>query len=515
MDSLRQLSMKFLEREELANYNFQNEFMKPFAIVMHKSSAVEIRELIIRCVSQMVLSCVKNIKSGWKGMFMTVNCLIAFTNSRFNRDISLNAIEFLRFCAEKLAEGDLGSSRSKEKDTSGKMSQSSPQKGREKELGNGESTHHVDQLYFWVPLLAGLSELSFDPRPEIRKSALQVLFDNLRNYGQHFSLPLWEKVFESVLFRIFDDARRAIDPSGDKSLGHRNNGGMEELDQDSWVYETCTLALQLVVDLFVNFYDTVNPLLKKVLILLVTFIKHPRQSLAGIGIAAFVRLMNNAGDLFSDDKWLEVVLSLKEAAEETLPDFSFIVNEDGEVRIQDEDLSRKSTDESARTITHVDDSANLRRHHFHAAISDVKCRAAVQLLLIQAVMEIYNMYRAQLSVKNTILLVDAVHAVAYHAHKINRDAVLHSKLPEIGPMTQLQDPPLLHLENESCQICLTFLQNILLDRPPSYEKSEVESYLVNLCQEVLKSYVETACSRQSSDSLDTRSRWTIPLGSGR
>lgn len=70
MDSLRQLSMKFLEREELANYNFQNEFMKPFVVVMRKSSAVEIRELIIRCVSQMVLSRVNNVKSGWKSMFM-------------------------------------------------------------------------------------------------------------------------------------------------------------------------------------------------------------------------------------------------------------------------------------------------------------------------------------------------------------------------------------------------------------------------------------------------------------
>lgn len=70
MDSLRQLAMKFLEREELANYNFQNEFMKPFVIVMRKSSAVEIRELIIRCVSQMVLSRVNNVKSGWKSMFM-------------------------------------------------------------------------------------------------------------------------------------------------------------------------------------------------------------------------------------------------------------------------------------------------------------------------------------------------------------------------------------------------------------------------------------------------------------
>lgn len=75
MDSLRQLSMKFLDREELANYNFQNEFMKPFVFVMCSSSSVEIRELIIRCVSQMILARVNNVKSGWKSMFMVLQLL--------------------------------------------------------------------------------------------------------------------------------------------------------------------------------------------------------------------------------------------------------------------------------------------------------------------------------------------------------------------------------------------------------------------------------------------------------
>lgn len=74
MDSLRQLAMKFLEREELANYNFQNEFLRPFVVVMQKSSSSEIRELIVRCVSQMVLSRVNNVKSGWKSVFMV--CVI-------------------------------------------------------------------------------------------------------------------------------------------------------------------------------------------------------------------------------------------------------------------------------------------------------------------------------------------------------------------------------------------------------------------------------------------------------
>ncbi|CAL2241388.1 unnamed protein product [Prunus armeniaca] len=558
MDSLRQLSMKFLDREELANYNFQNEFMKPFVIVMRKSSAVEIRELIIRCVSQMVLSRVNNVKSGWKSMFMVfttaayddhknivllafeiiekiirdyfpyitetetttftdcVNCLIAFTNSRFNKDISLNAIAFLRFCATKLADGGLGSSsRNKDKEAFGKISPSSPQAGKDGKQENGEMPDKDDHLYFWFPLLAGLSELSFDPRPEIRKSALQVLFETLRNHGHLFSLPLWERVFDSVLFPIFDYVRHAIDPSGEGSPGQGIDGDISDLDQDAWLYETCTLALQLVVDLFVKFYNTVNPLLKKVLVLLVSFIRRPHQSLAGIGIAAFVRLMSNAGDLFSDEKWLEVVSSLKEAANSTLPDFSFILSGDGIIGNHEPALSREDNGGSTVSGRLDDDSERLRTNYLYAGISDVKCRAAVQLLLIQAVMEIYTMYRSHLSAKNTLVLFDALHDVATHAHKINTDTTLRARLQEFGSMTQMQDPPLLRIENESYQICLTFLQNLVEDRPPGYDEEEVESYIVHLCREVLRFYIEAASSGKISESSSGQHHWLIPLGSGR
>ncbi|KAB2595512.1 brefeldin A-inhibited guanine nucleotide-exchange protein 2 [Pyrus ussuriensis x Pyrus communis] len=559
MDSLRQLSMKFLDREELANYNFQNEFMKPFVIVMRKSSAVEIRELIIRCVSQMVFSRVNNVKSGWKSMFMVfttaayddhknivllafeiiekiirdyfpyitetetttftdcVNCLIAFTNSRFNRDISLNAIAFLRFCATKLADGGLGStSKNKDKEASVKISPSSPQAWKDGKQENGEIPDKDDHIYCWFPLLAGLSELSFDPRPEIRRSALQVLFETLRNHGHLFSLPLWERVFESVLFPIFDYVRHAIDPSGEGSPGQGTDGDVGDLDQDAWLYETCTLALQLVVDLFVKFYTTVNPLLKKVLVLLVSFIGRPHQSLAGIGIAAFVRLMSNAGDLFSDEKWLEVVSSLKEAANSTLPDFSFIVSGDSIIRSHEHALSREENGEATVSGRSDEDSERLRTNHLYAGISDVKCRAAVQLLLIQAVMEIYTMYRSHLSARNTLVLFDALHDVASHTHKINTDTTLRARLQEFGSVTQMQDPPLLRIENESYQICLTLLQNLIEDTPTGYNEAEVESYIVDLCREVLQFYIEAASSgKVSESSKGQQHHWLIPLGSGR
>lgn len=210
-----------------------------------------------------------------------------------------------------------------------------------------------------------------------------MLFETLRNHGHHFSLPLWERVFESVLFPIFDYVRHAIDPSGENSQEQGVDNDTEELDQDAWLYETCTLALQLVVDLFVKFYNTVNPLLKKVLMLLISFIKRPHQSLAGIGIAAFVRLMSNAGELFSDDKWLEVVLSLKEAANSTLPDFAFIINADSILRTHELALSMENSEEAAVSGRPDDDLERMRTHHLYNCISDVKCRAAVQLLLIQ------------------------------------------------------------------------------------------------------------------------------------
>lgn len=237
----------------------------------------------------------------------------------------------------------------------------------------------LSKLNIIIPVLfEGLSELSFDPRPEIRKSALQILFDTLRNHGHLFSLPLWEKVFESVLFPIFDYVRHGIDPTGgDESPDQGNYGEVDELDHDAWLYETCTLALQLVVDLFVKFYTTVNPLLKKVLMLLVSFIKRPHQSLAGIGIAAFVRLMSDAGVLFSEEKWLEVVSSLKESAKTTCPDFSYFVSEEYVER------SQRNAESVAPIGSDGNEESQTTAIRLYAAISDAKCRAAVQLLLIQ------------------------------------------------------------------------------------------------------------------------------------
>lgn len=77
-----------------------------------------------------------------------VNCLVAFTNSKFEKDISLQAISFLQYCARKLAEGSVGSSLRRNPP-------SSPQGGKGGNHDSGKFLESDEDLYSWFPLLAG------------------------------------------------------------------------------------------------------------------------------------------------------------------------------------------------------------------------------------------------------------------------------------------------------------------------------------------------------------------------
>lgn len=69
LDSLRQLSMKFIEKGEFANFKFQKDFLRPFEIIMKKNHSPTIRDMVVRCITQMVNSQAANIRSGWKNIF--------------------------------------------------------------------------------------------------------------------------------------------------------------------------------------------------------------------------------------------------------------------------------------------------------------------------------------------------------------------------------------------------------------------------------------------------------------
>lgn len=143
IDSLRQLAMKFLEKDELAHYQFQRDFLKPFCIIMTNSTSLRIRELIVRCVQQMILARAANIRSGWKNILQVltmaandrneqlvslafettnrlvrehfplladnvvdvVNCLTAFVSNQATLEMSIATLEHGFACACDFASG--------------------------------------------------------------------------------------------------------------------------------------------------------------------------------------------------------------------------------------------------------------------------------------------------------------------------------------------------------------------------------------------------------------------------
>ncbi|XP_031092916.1 brefeldin A-inhibited guanine nucleotide-exchange protein 5 [Ipomoea triloba] len=326
IDSLRQLGMKYLERAELANFTFQNDILKPFVILMRNSQSESIRRLIVDCIVQMIKSKVGSIKSGWRSVFMIftaaaddesvqivenafenveqvilehfdqvvgdcfmdcVNCLIRFANNKSSHRISLKAIALLRICEDRLAEGLIPG-------------------GALKPIDDNADTSSDVTEHYWFPMLAGLSDLTSDPRLEVRNCALEVLFDLLNERGGKFSSSFWESIFHRVLFPIFDHVRHA---------------GQENLNssRDEWLRESSIHSLQLLCNLFNTFYKDVCFMLPPLLSLLLDCAKKTDQSVVSLSLGALVHLIEVGGHQFSDSDWDTLLQSIRDASYTTQP----------------------------------------------------------------------------------------------------------------------------------------------------------------------------------------------------
>ncbi|KAF7841655.1 brefeldin A-inhibited guanine nucleotide-exchange protein 1-like isoform X1 [Senna tora] len=531
MDSLRQLAMKFLEREELANYNFQNEFLRPFVIVMRKSNSAEIRELIVRCISQMVLSSVSNVKSGWKSVFMVftaaaederknivllafetmekivreffpyitetetttftdcVRCLLTFTNSRFNSDVSLNAIAFLRFCAVKLADGGLVCNKSDVDVSSIAVANG---------VSNEQSfTDKDDHVSFWNPLLSGLSKLTCDPRSAIRKTSLEVLFNILKDHGHLFSRPFWNSLFGSVIFPLY------ISVSGKRDVNDCSTS-VSHPEGSTWDSETSAVAAECLIDLFVTFFDMVRSQLPGVVSVLTEFIRSPVQGPASTGVAGLVRLTHELGSRFSEEEWKGIFLALKEAAASTVPGFMKVLRTMNNIDVPNISQSSADADRSSdHELTNDDfDDDNLQTAAY--VVSRMKSHIAMQLLIAQVATDLYKMHQQSLSAGNIKVLLELYSSITSHAHQLSTETNLVKKLQKACSVLEISGPPMVHFENESYLNHLNFLQSLLVRDPFVLDEMDIETEFVAVCENILVMYLNCTGFVSANNKSDAR-----------
>jgi brefeldin A-inhibited guanine nucleotide-exchange protein len=83
LDKLRQLSLKFLDIDELANFKFQREFLRPFEVALENSNS-KIKDMVLTCLHQMIQSKSSKLRSGWRTIFATFKKASLENNGELN-----------------------------------------------------------------------------------------------------------------------------------------------------------------------------------------------------------------------------------------------------------------------------------------------------------------------------------------------------------------------------------------------------------------------------------------------
>ncbi|XP_050306443.1 brefeldin A-inhibited guanine nucleotide-exchange protein 1 [Anthonomus grandis grandis] len=328
VDSLRQLSMKFIEKGEFSNFRFQKDFLRPFEHIMKKNVSPTIRDMVVRCVAQMVNSQANNIKSGWKNIFSVfhlaagdqeeaivelafqttgkiiselyekqfpamidsfqdaVKCLSEFAcNARFP-DTSMEAIRLVRACACSVA---------------GAPSLFAEHGGMESDVTITED----DRVWVrgWFPLLFSLSCVVNRCKLDVRTRALTVMFEIIKTYGDTYKAHWWKDLFK-ILFRIFDNMK----------LPEKHT------EKAEWMTTTCNHALYAIVDVFTQYFDILGPLLLEDLYAQLHWcVQQDNEQLAKSGTNCLENLVNSNGQKFTEDTWDKTCKCMLDIFDSTIP----------------------------------------------------------------------------------------------------------------------------------------------------------------------------------------------------
>lgn len=415
LDSLRQLSTKFIEKGEFSNFRFQTDFLRPFEHIMKKNHSPAIRDMVVRCVAQMVNSQSLNIKSGWKNIFSVfhlaagdtdesivdlafqttgrivtvfykkqfhimidsfpdaVKCLSEFaSNSRFP-DISMESIRLLRTCAVSVND--------------------SPQQFAEHTgMENDINVLEEDRVWVrgWFPMLFSLSCVVNRCKLDVRTRGLTVLFEIVKTYGDSYKPNWWRDLF-NILFRIFDNMKLPE----------------HQTEKAEWMTTTCNHALYAIVDVFTQYFDMLGPLLLKDLYSQLQWcVQQNNEQLARSGTNCLENLVISNGNKFDNETWDATCSCILEIFKHTLPDDLLTwrpdsnhaammqqqqlsmnshrnsVTENGEVRHGI--LKRSNSQHSVYSLNSEDGKTELITHP-SGLFSSLLIKCVVQLELIQTI----------------------------------------------------------------------------------------------------------------------------------
>jgi brefeldin A-inhibited guanine nucleotide-exchange protein len=331
LDSLRQLSMRFMEIEELPGFKFQKDFLKPFEHVMANSTTAAVKDMILRCLIQMIQARGDNIRSGWKTMFgvftvaarepyegivnMAFDHVTQVYNTRFGVVITQGAFADLIVCLTEFSKNSKFQKKSLQaietlKSTVTKMLRTPecPLSHRDAASAatfqdNGTNlakqlTRQSQEEQFWYPILIAFQDvLMTGDDLEVRSRALTYLFDTLVRHGGNFPRDFWDVLWRQLLYPIFVVLQSKSEMS--KVPNHE--------DLSVWLSTTMIQALRNMITLFTHYFDALEYMLSRFLELLTLCICQENDTIARIGSNCLQQLILQNVAKFQQEHWSQIV----------------------------------------------------------------------------------------------------------------------------------------------------------------------------------------------------------------
>ncbi|RYP92515.1 hypothetical protein DL770_001381 [Monosporascus sp. CRB-9-2] len=344
LDSLRQLSMRFMEIEELPGFKFQKDFLKPFEHVIANSTNLTVKDMALRCLVQMIQARGENIRSGWRTMFgvFTVAARdpneaivnLAYDNvtlvyrTRFGVVISQGAFTDLIVCLTEFSKNIKFQKKSlqametlksiiprmlktpecplAQKYNSGSAPDGNTQRSADA-LSRQQSGTSVEEG-FWFPILFAFHDVLMTGEDlEVRSNALNYFFEALLRYGGDFPSDFWDILWRQQLYPIFMVLRSR--PEMSNALNH------EELSV--WLSTTMIQALRNMIILFTHYFDALEYMLDRFLELLALCILQENDTIARIGSNCLQQLILQNVTKFDEAHWSKIVGAFCELFERT------------------------------------------------------------------------------------------------------------------------------------------------------------------------------------------------------
>ncbi|TAQ84292.1 hypothetical protein B7494_g7382 [Chlorociboria aeruginascens] len=341
LDSLRQLSMRFMEIEELPGFKFQKDFLKPFEHIIANSSVVTVKDMTLRCLIQMIQARGENIRSGWRTMFgvFTVAARepyesivnLAFDNvnqvykTRFGVVISQGAFADLIVCLTEFSKNMKFQKKGLQAMETLKSIIPKMLKTPECPLSNKSNVHsdgsvktsdNLDRQLsrtsqeeaFWFPVLFAFHDVLMTGEDlEIRSNSLNYLFDSLIKYGGDFPPDFWDILWRQLLYPIFMVLKSNQEMS--------NSVNQEELSV--WLSTTMIQALRNMITLFTHYFDSLEYMLDRFLDLLALCICQENDTIARIGSNCLQQLILQNVTKFRPEHWSKIVGAFVELFDRT------------------------------------------------------------------------------------------------------------------------------------------------------------------------------------------------------